>query len=78
MHKGNQVTKISDLREKRQSDPKCREELDAPGAEFSTAKNKLKFLRRAIAVGMADAKAGRFAMRTVDQIFDGALRRHRL
>jgi antitoxin ParD1/3/4 len=46
--------------------------------ERALAKEKLEILRREIQIGIDDADAGRFATRSVDQIFDDAIARHRL
>ena len=41
--------------------------------ERALAKERLEILRREIAIGVAGVKAGRFAARTVNQIFDDAI-----
>jgi antitoxin ParD1/3/4 len=46
--------------------------------ERALAKEKLEILRREIQIGIDDAEAGRFSTRSVDQIFDDAIARHRL
>jgi antitoxin ParD1/3/4 len=47
--------------------------LRALRGERAMAQEKLELLRREIQIGVDDVEAGRFAARTVDQIFDDAI-----
>ena len=46
--------------------------------ERALAREKLEILRHEIQIGVDDVEAGRFATRSVDQIFDDAIAEHRL